>query len=262
MKLKKMTFLALMGVVLIALVACSNDNDPTEYVPSDDVTEIESDPSENTAQTPSADALAFKAEHENLNGEPHPDNPDGILKDVYIPENNPFRYVEYDEIIALLEDGTGIIYFGFPICPWCRNLVPVLTDAAIEFGVDDILYRNVLDDRNLLELEDGEIVETRAGNPGYYQVLEMLGDLVPEYRGLEDESLRRIFVPAIIFVKDGEVISYFENLPAFHARVHDEDEEATAWDPMNEDEIEELRQIFMDYFEILFGGEACDITSC
>lgn len=207
------------------------------------------------------DALMFKAEHEELNGQPHPDHPDNIMKDVYIPTNNPFIYVEYDEIIALLEDGTGIIYFGFPICPWCRNLVPVLADAAIEFGVEEILYRNVLDDRNILALQDGVIVETRAGHPGYYQVLEMLGDLVPEYRGLEDESIRRIFVPAVVFVKDGEVISYFQNLPAWQDRVNDENDAATSFDSMNEAEIEELRQIFMNYFEILFGDEVCSIVT-
>ena len=208
---------------------------------------------EATDDESSEDALAFKAEHEDLNGEPHPDNPDHLLKDMYIPENNPFRYATYDEIVDLLEDGTGIVYFGFPICPWCRNLVPVLTNAAIDFGVTDILYRDVLDDRNILELEDDEIVEIRAGHSGYYEVLEILGDLVPEYRGLYDDSIRRIFVPAIVFVRDGEIISYFTNLPAFEDRVHNEEDPITAWDSMNEDEIEELTQIFMSYFEQVFG---------
>lgn len=242
MKLKKKIFFTLIGVLMLALVACSNNND------------------EETE--PSADALAFKAEHEDLNGMPHPDVPDNILKEMYVPENNPFRYVEYDEIIELLGGGTGIIYFGFPICPWCRNLVPVLADAAIEFGVEDILYRNVLEDRNLLELVDDEIVETRAGNPGYYEVLEILGFLPPAYPGLNDESIRRILVPAVVFVKDGEVISYFQNLSTFQDRVNDEDDEVTAWDAMNDDEIEELRQIFINYFEVLFGDGSCDIESC
>jgi len=210
---------------------------------------------ESTNNESSEDALAFKAEHEDLNGVPHPDNPEHILRDMYIPENNPFRYVEYDDIIDLLEDGTGVIYFGFPICPWCRNLVPVLTDAANDFGVDDILYRDVLDDRNVLELEDDEIVEVRAGHSGYYEVLEILGNLAPEYRGLDDDSIRRIFVPAIVFVRDGEIISYFTNLPAFEDRVDNEEDPVTAWDSMNEDEVEELTQIFMSYFEQVFGDD-------
>jgi len=244
MKFKKLIFLTFVGVFALVLVACNGYEDETET----------------DQQTEYGDALAFKLEHEELNGEPNPNNPEVTFKDMYVSENNPFRYVEYDEIIELLEGGTGIIYFGFPICPWCRNLVPVLTDAAIEFGVEEIMYRNVLYDRNLLELEDGEIVETRAGHPGYYQVLEILGDLVPVYTDLEDESIRRIFVPAVVFVKDGEVISYFQNLPTFHNRVN-EDELTTAWDSMNEDEIEELTQIFINYFEIIFDG-TCSITSC
>ena len=239
--------------VLIGLVGCQT----TDPEPVEDETEIDAPEGENgdSETEPSGDitddALAFKIEHEELNGVPHPDNPDRIFKDMYVPENNPFRYVEFDEIIEVLENGTGVIYFGFPTCPWCRNLVPVLTDATIAFGVEDILYRNVWYDRNILELEGDEIVEVRAGHPGYYQVLEILGDHAPEYRGLEDDSIRRIFVPAVVFVQEGEIISYYENLPAFQDRV--DEEELGGWLPMNEDEVEELTQIFMAYFERLFG---------
>jgi len=235
--MKKQSILMAIGMsalVLFGLSGCQTDDDVNE---------------------PTADALAFVAEHEDLNGLPHPDNPDLIFKDMYVSEDNPFRYVEFDEIIELLENGTGIVYFGFPNCPWCRNLVPVLTDAAIDFGVEDILYRNVWEDRNILELEDDEIVEVRAGHSGYYQVLEILGDLAPAYRGLEDESIRRIFVPAVVFVRDGEIISYFQNLPSFQQRVEDENDDTTAWDPMTEADIEELTQIFIAYFEQVFGND-------
>ena len=44
-----------------------------------------------------------------------------------------------EEIFDIL-DGTGIIYFGFPECPWCRNAVPVLLDAAEEVGIEKIYY--------------------------------------------------------------------------------------------------------------------------
>jgi len=255
MKFKKLIFPTLIGILVLTLTACTNDYE-TE---TDHQTEYGTETG-NLTNEPSEDALAFKLEHEELNGVvPNPDYPDRIFKDMDVPENNPFRFVEFDEIVELLEGGTGIVYFGFPNCPWCRNLVPVLTDAAIDFGVEDILYRNVFEDRNLLELQDGEIVETRAGHPGYYQVLEILGDLVPVYTGLEDESIRRIFVPAVVFVKDGEIIRYFQNLETFQERVAED--ELGGWQPMNEEEVEELTQIFMNYFDILFG-DVCSITSC
>ena len=198
-----------------------------------------------------SDALAFKLEHEDLNGVPNPNNPDRIFKDMYIPENNPFRYAELYEIVYLLENnGTGVVYLGFPICPWCRSFVPVLTAAAMEFGVNEILYRNILEDRNILELEDGIIYETRAGHPDYYRLLELLDNLAPVYIGLQDDSLRRIFVPALLFIKNGEIIRYQGALESFQERVSDE--ELGGWLPMNEEEIKKLNQIFTGYFEKLF----------
>jgi len=231
--MKKRVVLIMLSIVMFALLGCQGSNPDAENIDND--------------------ALRFKIEHEVLNGEASPDNPERIFKEMYIPEDNPFRYVEYDEIIELLEDGTGIIYLGFPTCPWCRNFVPVLVEAAIEFGVEEILYRDILDDRNILELEDGEIVEVRAGDTGYYQLLEALGDIAPEYTGLDDDSIRRIFVPTLIFVKDGEVINFQESLPSFQERVSGE--ELGGWLPMNDEEIAELTAIFMTYFGILFGNE-------
>ncbi|MCL2560242.1 MAG: glutaredoxin [Turicibacter sp.] len=240
--MKKKSTALLLGIVVMSLsilVGCQTE-DQTEN---------------GETNGPSEDALAFVLEHEELNGvAPNPDYPDIVFQEIFVAENNPFRYVEFDEIAELLESGTGIVYFGFPTCPWCRNLVPALTDAAIEFGVEDILYRNVFEDRNILELgDDGEIVEIRAGHPGYYEVLEILGNLAPAYTGLEDDSIRRVFVPAVVFVRDGEIISYFTNLPTFQARVDDENDETTPWDFMNDDEVEELTQIFLSYFEQVFG---------
>lgn len=249
MKMRRKSLVTILGIVtlLMLLVGCQAIEDTTEA--EGEATDATTENDE--AEVHITDALAFKLEHEELNGVPHPDNSELLFKEMYIPEDNPFRYAEFDEIIDLLEDGTGIVYFGFPTCPWCRNLVPVLTNAAIDFGVDEILYRNVLYDRNILELEDGEVVEVRAGHPGYYQVLDILGDFAPEYRELEDASIRRIFVPAVVFVQDGEMISYYESLPSFQDRVSGE--ELGGWLSMNEDEIEELTQIFMSYFEELFG---------
>ena len=208
-----------------------------------------------------SDALAFKLEHEELNGIPNPSNPERIFKDMYIPANNPFRYAEFDEIIQLFENnGTGVVYLGFPICPWCRSFVPVLTNAALEFRLSEILYRNILEDRNILELEDGVIYETRAGHPGYYRLLELLGNLAPAYTGLEDDSLRRVFVPALLFIKNGEVIRYQGALESFQERVSSE--ELGGWLPKNEEEVEELNQIFMDYFRKLFGDREDCLTPC
>ena len=200
-----------------------------------------------------SDALSFKISYEELNGMPNPHNPERVFKDVYIPANNPIRFAEFDDIIDLLETGgTGVVYLSFPICPWCRTFAPVLIETANQFGIHEILYRNILDDRNILELRDGEVYETRAGHPGYYRLLELLGDLAPVYTGLEDDSIRRVFVPALLFIKDGEVVRYQGALGSFQERVAED--ELGGWQSKNEDEINELSEIFLHYFHKLFGN--------
>ena len=201
------------------------------------------------------DARRFKAIYEALNGEFYENDPEFTFKTITIPENNPFRFVSLDEIINLIiNDGTAVIYLGWPDCNWCRNLVPVLTDAAIEFGVNEILYNNIYEDRDILELVRNEIREVRAGSPYYLKLLELLGDYAPVYREIlpiNDGTIRRIYAPAVLFIKNGEIIRYQGNLHSFQLRIN-QDDELTSWDSMNENEIDELKHIFLEYFARLF----------
>ena len=87
--MKKKSVVMILGIVVVALlvlVGCETEDDVVNE-----------------------DALRFKAEHEDLNGTPHPDRSEFILSDMYVSEDNPFRFVEFDEIIELLEDGTGVV---------------------------------------------------------------------------------------------------------------------------------------------------------
>jgi len=202
------------------------------------------------------DSLRFKQVYERLNGIAYENNPSLVFQTIEIPSDNPFVFASFDEIIYLLENnGTGVVYLGFPNCSWCRNLVPVLIEAASDFGLEKILHRNIYEDRNLLEIQDDEIIELREGNPGYLRILELLGERAPIYRELfplNDGTIRRIYVPVVLFIRDGEIIRYQGNLDSFQARVNQNDD-ITSFDPMNEDEIDELKHIFLEYFARLFN---------
>ena len=82
------------------------------------------------------DAMKFKKEYESLNGQINSSNKKYM--DVEISVKNPIQYASYEEIVNLLKSGTGVIYFGFPECPWCRNAVPVLLEAAKELNINKI----------------------------------------------------------------------------------------------------------------------------
>ena len=75
------------------------------------------------------DAIKFKNEYESLNGYKN-ENSDKEYMKVEIDSENPIVYKTGQEILDILKKENAIVYFGFALCPWCRNAVPVLLDAA------------------------------------------------------------------------------------------------------------------------------------
>ena len=69
------------------------------------------------------DAIKFKAEYESINGQENSSNKNYAILD--INKDNPMIYADYDKVFEVL-NGTGVIFFGFKECPWCRTAIPVL----------------------------------------------------------------------------------------------------------------------------------------
>ncbi len=177
------------------------------------------------------DAIKFKEEYESLNSEGY--------KKVEISENNQIKYSDYEEIVEILENGTGVIYLGFPECPWCRNAVPVLLDAASETGVETIYYYNALSIRDKKHLDDeGNIVVDEEGTEEYKKLVELLYDHLDSYDGLNDDTIKRIYFPTVIFVKDGKVIG-------LHTSTVDSQTDPSV--SLTDEQYEELKDIYVNY---------------
>lgn len=106
-----------------------------------------------------------------------------------VDDDNLFVYRSIKEIIKILENGTGIVYLGFPECPWCQAYVPYLNEVAKENDIKRIYYYNILNDRK---------EETEE----YKKILELLQDYV-EY---DNEGNKRIYAPTVIFVSNGQIV--------------------------------------------------------
>lgn len=117
------------------------------------------------------DSVRFANEYSNVSGK------------------NPFVYKTGDEIVDILEHGTGVVYLGFPSCPWCQAYVGYLNEAANEVGLDKIYYYNIEQDRK--------------DNTELYQKLV---SILSTYLQFDGEGQRRIYVPNITFVVDGKII--------------------------------------------------------
>ena len=161
------------------------------------------------------DAIKFKKEYESLNDTKVNNKK---YKSVEINKNNPIKYSNYNEIIDVIKNKTGVIYLGFPECPWCRNAVPVLLDVARDNGIDTIYYLNILNERDSYIVKNGKIEYAKddkgndiKGTEGYLKLLKVLDkeleDYVIEFEGKEyNTNSKRIYAPTVIFVRDGKVI--------------------------------------------------------
>lgn len=106
-----------------------------------------------------------------------------------VSEDNPFVYKTDKEIIEILKHGTGVIYLGFPECPWCQGYVSYIDEIAKKTNVSKVYYLNIRDIRN-------------NNTEEYQEIVNILSD----YLEYDDEGKKRVYVPLVIAVKDGEII--------------------------------------------------------
>ena len=160
------------------------------------------------------DEKKFKNEYESLNGKQNASGKEHPKVDIV--EDNGIVYASYNEIKEVITKGTGVIYFGFPECPWCRNAVPMLLQAASNTGLDKIYYFNAKEIRDTKELdENGNVVTTKEGTKEYYELVELLSTVLGEYEGLNDESIKRLYFPTVVFIKDGKIVGcHIDTLPS------------------------------------------------
>ena len=108
-----------------------------------------------------------------------------------VSEYNVFVYKDIDEIIKILEHGTGIVYLGFPECPWCQAYVPKLNEVADVEGLEKVYYYNIYNDR-------------KENTEKYQKIVSILSD----HLQYDEEGNKRIFVPAVIAVSDGKIVGF------------------------------------------------------
>lgn len=194
------------------------------------------------------DAVKFKEEYENLNNQVVNDKK---YLELTIDKKNPIKYKTAEEIVDIIKNKTGIIYLGYPECPWCRNAVPVLLEAAKQTGVNDIYYLNMYDIRDKKELKDGKVVTVEEGTEGYKKILEALGDKASVYKDLNDESIKRIYVPLVVFVENGKVVAIQESTV---------ESQKDPYFKLTEEQEKELLNIYKDNIHKVYN-DMCD-ESC
>lgn len=209
------------------------------------------------------DAIKFKEEYENLNGTIA--YSDIKYSNLEISDNNPMKYSTYDEILDVIENKSGIIYLGFPECPWCRSILPVLLEVANDNDINTIYYLNIRNDRDSFVVEDGELVyekdeegNDKKGTEGYFKLLDALDEHLTDYViSYEDEEYdtgeKRIYAPTVIFVRDGNVLGLHVSTVSSHK---------SGFDKMTDEQKEELYGIYEDYILEMENSTCSSDSAC
>ncbi|MCR5787744.1 MAG: hypothetical protein K6G37_01495 [Bacilli bacterium] len=202
------------------------------------------------------DAVKFKREYEEFNDKFY-DNTEIQYFDVNLSSNNVFKYLSAKDAVKFLKEGTGVIYFGFPQCPWCRTIVPYLNDAAKQTGVKEVKYLNILDIRDTYTIDGKKAVVDKKGTDEYYELLEVLDKHLKPYTISDDDNkevstgVKRLYAPTTVFVKEGKIVGFLEGTVDTQAK----------FVPLTDDEKEELTSNLNSLF-LKVSSTVCSDKTC
>ncbi len=110
---------------------------------------------------------------------------------VYTDFNDPdhvFRKLSFNEALRLYdEEGTGILFYGYPTCGVCPMVLPSLNEAAKT--VNSQIYYVDLNSETINEAD-----------------MEHFEDLAHDHLYLEDDGTRSFRVPMVVVVINGEIV--------------------------------------------------------
>ncbi len=207
--------------------------------------------SHDDSQTTLNSNTKFKDEYTAYNGK---ENNGRNYPQVDISDDNVYYYASEDEIRSLFEDKkTGVLYLGFPTCPWCRNMVPVLNEAGKYYGIDKIYYYNIKEIRSSYSFDSDNKLVKQEGTELYNYLLTKLDSFLADYSVTDNNNKsvktgeKRIYAPTVVFIKEGEVKGIVEGTV---------DSQKDPYILLDETQRKELYDKYLECFNKL--AEVCD----
>ncbi len=104
-----------------------------------------------------------------------------------------YEEISFDEAISMFRDGkSGILYFGFADCPWCQELVPILTEELQSASKTAYFVRTRDEEKNRLYTDEQK---------------EEIQPYLQPYMKENDEGVLTLYVPLVVVVRDGQVVT-------------------------------------------------------
>lgn len=164
------------------------------------------------------DSLRFKLSYEYIN---YVEYSNGKRIEVSIPADNRIKYLSEEELLKFLENGTGILYFGYNTCPWCRNAIPVLINTVRDNDIDIIYYADI----HKLDMAS---------------IREELYKILDSYLEENNDGKKVLAVPDVYFLKKGKIVGEHRGtVDGYH----------NPYNKMNEKQKKELASIYQNYIK-------------
>ncbi|MCL2560244.1 MAG: hypothetical protein FWE07_07120 [Turicibacter sp.] len=172
------------------------------------------------------------------------------MSDYGIEGDHRFYYVTMYEALQLREDESfdGILYFGFPGCPWCQAAIPVIHEASQQTGVA-IFYVS-----RAHALREGEWNDWDAEMAWWLD--EQIDMQWHDFTDQGGTYRPNIFVPQIIHLRDGVVVNAHRNTVDSHEIAEDDDGEFYVPE-LTTAEWDELLAVYIDIFSECSEADIC-----
>ena len=145
-------------------------------------------------------------------------------------EDHVFIVSDANDFIEKLDQKeTFVAYFGFNTCPWCNSMISILNDFGKEYN-QEILYINTRPNKQV----------TANNQIDHY---DELYSRIGEYWNIDHETGENyLFVPFVIFVKNGEVTaSHMGTVDGHFPDIMD----------LTKEQAEQLKEIYISGFATL-----------
>ena len=143
----------------------------------------------------------------------------------FTDKENQFKESSMEEVLSMLENKeNGVVYFGFPLCPWCVEALPIMNEVAKEKNIAISYVQTRDDDRKQLYSDEQK---------------QRMMEYADAYLEKDDEGNKQFYVPFVIVIKDGKVVAgHIGTVSGYDTHER----------KMNDSEKAELKNIYTEMF--------------
>lgn len=203
------------------------------------------------------DAGYVKRSYESLNGQVR-EGKNAVFQDVHLFDDDPITVLEIGEAVEMIANGKIMVFFGANWCPWCRNAIMVLAEAAKEDGFR-IYYVDMDQKRPTYRYDDGRIVNVVKATADYERLAKIMDDILLPYPlkdakgNMIDNPYKVLSLPLVVSFDCGKIEGY-------HYGAVELKEGQTPYDLLDQDQREELAGVYRNLSTKSYIGMACDIN--